>query len=82
MTKTKTFTAVVSNSPLSGPNISITDESGYVLLWLDVPGLTPTLTELVERLRISDFTIAGEWRASFRPTSLDLVVEVRSDREL
>lgn len=82
MTETKTFTAVISNSALNGPEIAITDDSGYVLLWLDVPGRSCTLEELTHRLVASDFVIAGEWRTIFSRSGMSLTVEVRSDREL
>ena len=81
MTNTKTLIAVVRNSPLGGPEIAITDDSGYVVLWLDVPGHSVTLTELTERLRKSDFEVLGEWRTIFSSHSLCLTIEVRNDRE-
>lgn len=79
---TNTFTAVISNSTLNGPEIAITDDSGYVLLWLDVPGRSCTLEDLTRRLLASEFAIAGEWRTIFGINDMSLTVEVRSDREL
>lgn len=82
MTNTETFTAVVRNSSLNDPEIAITDDSGYVLLWLDVPGRSCTMEDLARRLLASEFVIAGEWRTIFGNSDMSLTVEVRSDRPL
>lgn len=78
----RTFTAVIRNSTLNDPQIAITDDSGYVLLWLDVPGRSCTLEDLTRRLLASEFVIAGEWRTIFGNGDMSLTVEVRSYREL
>lgn len=79
---TNTFTAVVRNSGLNGPQITITNDTGYVVLWMDVPSRSCSLTELVDRLRASDFEIMGDWVTLFESNSLSLVARVRSDRVL